>query len=226
MPDQATHPSLTSAIVLRFAAVFFIPGNHDLWMNRDDPANHTSLDKIDSITALCDRLGVHTRAQLIGAHGALLTRRAVDVTEAVVKAKENILRRAAGSPSSHTARTATDSDPESISSSSADGCSSSNRNSPNLDDAGSDAGAHGDCGWRGAALSDGSDDDVHDGDRTPGLWIVPLHSWYAARALVSADAPTIACALDRLRQTVKNLARSRAWRGAAAWPAGMICRST
>ena len=53
-------------------SVFFIPGNHDLWMNSNDPAGSNSIDKIGAIVELCDRLGVGTRAELLGADGVVL----------------------------------------------------------------------------------------------------------------------------------------------------------
>ena len=42
-----------------FRQVFFVPGNHDLWVRRDGFA--CSLAKFTAIEQLCDRLGVETR---------------------------------------------------------------------------------------------------------------------------------------------------------------------
>ena len=56
----------------RFTRVYFIPGNHDLWMNNDDPPGSNSVDKIHAIIELCDRLGVSTRAELLGENGVVL----------------------------------------------------------------------------------------------------------------------------------------------------------
>lgn len=43
----------------RFAQVFYVPGNHDLWVARDGPDMH-SLDKLDRVLALARQCGVHT----------------------------------------------------------------------------------------------------------------------------------------------------------------------
>ena len=56
----------------RFTRVYFIPGNHDLWMNQSDPPGSNSIDKIGAIVDLCDRLGVGTRAELLGPNGVLI----------------------------------------------------------------------------------------------------------------------------------------------------------
>jgi hypothetical protein len=47
-----------------FAEVFFVPGNHELWV-RDDKHAH-SIDKFESILRLCQNLGVHTQPVKIG----------------------------------------------------------------------------------------------------------------------------------------------------------------
>lgn len=44
----------------RFAGVFFVPGNHELWV-RGTGTPGGSLDKLDQVLALCDRLDVRTR---------------------------------------------------------------------------------------------------------------------------------------------------------------------
>ncbi|HVR37247.1 MAG TPA: metallophosphoesterase, partial [Methylomirabilota bacterium] len=46
-----------------FANVFFVPGNHDLWVRPDSPGD--SLDKLDRLWALCDALGVHTTPGIV-----------------------------------------------------------------------------------------------------------------------------------------------------------------
>ena len=72
MSDLATTDLNVSIFVERFTRVYFIPGNHDLWMSGDDPPGSTSVDKIHAIVELCDRLGVGTRAELLGENGVLL----------------------------------------------------------------------------------------------------------------------------------------------------------
>ncbi|HEU0012983.1 MAG TPA: metallophosphoesterase [Longimicrobium sp.] len=47
----------------RFREVFFVPGNHELWV-RADPRN--SLEKFAAVLRLCDELGVRTRPARAG----------------------------------------------------------------------------------------------------------------------------------------------------------------
>ena len=42
-----------------FRHVFFVPGNHDLWVDRR--ADKTSLQKLEDVESLCAALGVLTR---------------------------------------------------------------------------------------------------------------------------------------------------------------------
>ena len=49
----------------RFASVFFVPGNHELWVRRATPARG-SLGKFDQVLDLCERLGVNTRPCRVG----------------------------------------------------------------------------------------------------------------------------------------------------------------
>ncbi len=51
----------------RFGKVFFLPGNHDLWVLKADGADTTSFSKIDQIVDMCERIGVSTQAELL--HG-------------------------------------------------------------------------------------------------------------------------------------------------------------
>jgi hypothetical protein len=44
----------------RFASVFFVPGNHELWIRGTGPPRG-SLGKFDRVLALCDSLDVRTR---------------------------------------------------------------------------------------------------------------------------------------------------------------------
>jgi metallophosphoesterase superfamily enzyme len=43
----------------KFQDVFFVPGNHELWIFESDGAK-TSIEKFNLIIDLCTRLGVHT----------------------------------------------------------------------------------------------------------------------------------------------------------------------
>jgi predicted phosphodiesterase len=47
----------------RFAAVFFVPGNHELWVRGEA---RTSLDKFHSVLRVCDQAGVRTRPARVG----------------------------------------------------------------------------------------------------------------------------------------------------------------
>ncbi|MBT3346088.1 MAG: metallophosphoesterase [Gemmatimonadetes bacterium] len=53
----------------RFARVFFVPGNHDLWVAgaAADVVEETSLDRIAQIRELCVKEGVHSEAGRVGA---------------------------------------------------------------------------------------------------------------------------------------------------------------
>ncbi|CAN7175478.1 metallophosphoesterase [Variovorax paradoxus] len=48
-----------STLKERFLEVFFVPGNHDLWVTSKESCD--SLEKFYALRALCDDLGVHTR---------------------------------------------------------------------------------------------------------------------------------------------------------------------
>lgn len=50
-------------LMSKFAQVFYVPGNHELWIRRDD-LNH-SLEKFSAILDLCQRLGVSTQPAAI-----------------------------------------------------------------------------------------------------------------------------------------------------------------
>lgn len=52
------------AFVRRFRKVFFVPGNHDLWVLRD-PAHINSLDKFDLIKAAIDACGASMEAGIV-----------------------------------------------------------------------------------------------------------------------------------------------------------------
>ena len=46
-------------MVNKFEHVFFVPGNHDLWIRKNDVKN--SLDKFHLLIEICEMLGVKTR---------------------------------------------------------------------------------------------------------------------------------------------------------------------
>ena len=52
-----------SGLVERFAAVFFVPGNHELWVRGE---SGDSLEKFERVLALCRALGVHTEMRACG----------------------------------------------------------------------------------------------------------------------------------------------------------------
>lgn len=47
-----------SLLRAKFRAVFYVPGNHELWVRKEP---HTSLDKFLAIQQLCNTLGIHTQ---------------------------------------------------------------------------------------------------------------------------------------------------------------------
>jgi predicted phosphodiesterase len=52
----------------RFAAVFFVPGNHDLWVRRRECDD--SMAKFRLVLELCEEMGVHTSPARLGPAGA------------------------------------------------------------------------------------------------------------------------------------------------------------
>ncbi|MFQ5740139.1 MAG: metallophosphoesterase [Acidobacteriota bacterium] len=56
--------STLGALRDRFAQVFFVPGNHELWVRRKECAN--SVEKFRKVLEVCDSLGVRTRPQRAG----------------------------------------------------------------------------------------------------------------------------------------------------------------
>ena len=58
---EATMSTLADA----FGAVFFVPGNHDLWVRRDGSEGTDSLQKLERLTAICESLGVFTTPQRV-----------------------------------------------------------------------------------------------------------------------------------------------------------------
>jgi len=47
----------------KYGAVFYVPGNHELWVNKEDGI--TSIHKFMMILELCEKLGVHTRPAFV-----------------------------------------------------------------------------------------------------------------------------------------------------------------
>ena len=54
--------STLNTLQARFKKLFFVPGNHELWVTKDD--DH-SIAKFERILALCSRLGIATSPQLV-----------------------------------------------------------------------------------------------------------------------------------------------------------------
>lgn len=52
--------------VATFAHVFFVPGNHDLWVRKQERDKYDSIGKLHAVQALCTRLGVHTAPACVG----------------------------------------------------------------------------------------------------------------------------------------------------------------
>lgn len=54
-------------LMSRFARVFFVPGNHELWCSTDvQPYIGDSLTKCEAVHELCSRLGVETEPAMVG----------------------------------------------------------------------------------------------------------------------------------------------------------------
>ncbi|KAH6758323.1 hypothetical protein C2S51_018558 [Perilla frutescens var. frutescens] len=64
---------LESMSILRdkFDRVFFVPGNHDLWLRRDKIDYLGSLDKLDKLLDACQKLGVETKPSIVGSLGII-----------------------------------------------------------------------------------------------------------------------------------------------------------
>jgi len=55
---------------LRFSDVFFVPGNHDLWLR--DNSHKNSLAKFNALLARCDDSGIRTAPKRLGGRGPLI----------------------------------------------------------------------------------------------------------------------------------------------------------
>ena len=62
--NLATLHIVLSDLSTRFAHVCFVPGNHELWVRRQECPD--SVAKFDEIMRLCDGLGVHTQPLQVG----------------------------------------------------------------------------------------------------------------------------------------------------------------
>lgn len=62
--DLTLLADVLAALAGSFEAVFFVPGNHELWVRRHEAAD--ALTKLAATLDLCDRLGVHTGPRRIG----------------------------------------------------------------------------------------------------------------------------------------------------------------
>ena len=59
----STFAATLAALTTSFGAVFFVPGNHDLWVRRDGTEGADSLEKLRRLHEVCDALGVLTTPQ-------------------------------------------------------------------------------------------------------------------------------------------------------------------
>jgi len=50
----------------KFAHVFFVPGNHDIWVSESE--RMTSLEKFEHVLSMADAFGIETQARTIGAY--------------------------------------------------------------------------------------------------------------------------------------------------------------
>ncbi|KAL8481098.1 hypothetical protein ACS0TY_027583 [Phlomoides rotata] len=55
----------------KFERVFFVPGNHDLWLRREKIDFLDSLDKLDKLLDICDKLGVETKPSIVDGLGII-----------------------------------------------------------------------------------------------------------------------------------------------------------
>jgi Icc-related predicted phosphoesterase len=52
--------STLKTLCKKFKTIFFTPGNHDLWLRKDEEYFYDSLEKLDYLMQMCAELGVHT----------------------------------------------------------------------------------------------------------------------------------------------------------------------
>ncbi|PIN24851.1 hypothetical protein CDL12_02432 [Handroanthus impetiginosus] len=55
----------------KFQHVFFVPGNHDLWLRREKIDYLDSLDKLNKLLSACHKLGVETKPRIVDGLGLI-----------------------------------------------------------------------------------------------------------------------------------------------------------
>eukprot|EP00913_Durusdinium_trenchii_P023163 g21743.t1 len=60
---------VASSLEAKFGAIFYVPGNHELWVNKKDGLS--SVHKFLAILEICEQLGIHTRPAFISADCAV-----------------------------------------------------------------------------------------------------------------------------------------------------------
>lgn len=58
--DPTIFSRCMSVLLSKFSDVFFVPGNHDLWVKQKQNTSSNSLEKLDNLLQLCENLSVHT----------------------------------------------------------------------------------------------------------------------------------------------------------------------
>lgn len=70
--ETYTNFLLTMSILKdKFRHVFFVPGNHDLWLRREKTDYLGSLDKLDKLLDACLKLGVETKPGIVDGLGII-----------------------------------------------------------------------------------------------------------------------------------------------------------
>lgn len=66
--DLTTLETTLRLFTSKFKHVFFVPGNHDLWIRagRGEQPWEDSVSKLEAVLSLCEACGVHTRPVLVG----------------------------------------------------------------------------------------------------------------------------------------------------------------
>ena len=59
--------STLASLAATFAAVFFVPGNHDLWTGEE---SRDSLHKLEQLESICRAVGVLTESAILSSGGA------------------------------------------------------------------------------------------------------------------------------------------------------------
>ncbi|KAL7116889.1 hypothetical protein ACP275_03G034600 [Erythranthe tilingii] len=55
----------------KFHHVFFVPGNHDLWLRREETPYLDSVDKLEKLLDECRKIGVITKPTIVGGLGII-----------------------------------------------------------------------------------------------------------------------------------------------------------